>query len=186
VLPSRALQYHPQRCGSPGRKDITIPATVHPATFRQLHPRTSIRTATRAGGTHTATLEAALGQAQDSPRRPLGARFVRTTTNSTALYAILPYVALELYDTIVNRLPLAYKRRRRSPGRGGTTVSCALARFPPSPRHWHFASNKPQGPGGFASSPTTLVAPSVSTTMQRNTVPRAQPCWTYDPRLEPG
>jgi hypothetical protein len=75
------------------------------------------------------------------------------------LYAIPPYVALELCGTIVNCLPLAYKRRRRSRGRGGTTNSCALARFLPSSRYWHFASIKPQGPGGFASSPAMLVAP---------------------------
>jgi hypothetical protein len=31
--------------------------------------------------------------------------------------------------------------------------------FPPSPRYWHFASIKPQGPGGTTSSPATLVAP---------------------------
>jgi hypothetical protein len=87
------------------------------------------------------TLEVAPGQAQDSPRRPLGARFVRTTINSTALYAIPPYVALELCDMIVNRLPLAYKRRRRSPGRGGTIDSCALARFLPSPGYWPLREN---------------------------------------------
>jgi hypothetical protein len=42
VLPSRALQCHPRRCGSLGRQDITIPAVVHPLAFRQLHPRTSV------------------------------------------------------------------------------------------------------------------------------------------------
>jgi hypothetical protein len=33
VLPSRALQHHPRRCGSPGRQDIAIPATVQPPAF---------------------------------------------------------------------------------------------------------------------------------------------------------
>jgi hypothetical protein len=143
VRPSPPFCSHPGHCstipgcGSPTQQDITIPVVVHPLAFCQLRPQTSIRTVTRAGGAHTTTLEAALGQAEDSPRRPPGARFIRTTTNSTALYAI-------------------------------------LARFPPSPRYWHFASIKPQGPGGFASSPAMLVAPSASTTVQRNTLPRNQ------------
>jgi hypothetical protein len=68
--------------------------------------------------------------------------------------------SLELCGTIVNRLPLAYKRRRRSPGReeDGERHICT---FPPSPRYWHFASIKPQGPGGSSSSssPATLVGP---------------------------
>jgi hypothetical protein len=67
--------------------------------------------------------------------------------------------SLELCGTIVNRLPLVYKRRARSPGCWRTTDSCILAHFPPSPRYWHSASIKPQGPGGLSSSPATLVAP---------------------------
>jgi hypothetical protein len=41
--------------------------------------------------------------------------------------------SLELCGIVVNHLPLAFKRRRRSPGRGGTTDSCKLAGFSPSP-----------------------------------------------------
>jgi hypothetical protein len=37
------------------------------------------------------------------------------TINSTALYVIPPYVALELCGTIVNRLPLAYKKEETVP-----------------------------------------------------------------------
>jgi hypothetical protein len=40
-----------------------------------------------------------------------------------------------------------------------TTDSYTLARFRPHSRYWHFASIKLQGPGGFLSSPTLLVAP---------------------------
>jgi hypothetical protein len=94
---------------------------------------------------------------------------------------------LELCGMIVNRLPLAYKRRRRSPSRGGgTTDSCLLACFSPSPRYWHSASIKPQGPGGHSSSPALLVSPSASTMVQRNTAPRAHPSWTYGPQPKPG
>jgi hypothetical protein len=42
----------------------------------------------------------------------VGRRFVRTAINSTSLCATPPCVALRLCDTIVNRLPLTYKRRR--------------------------------------------------------------------------
>jgi hypothetical protein len=96
---------------------------------------------------------------QDLPRRPPEARFSRTTINFTTLCAMLPYVALEPCVMTVNFLSLAYKRRRRSPGCGGTTDSSSLAYFCLHPRYWHFASIKPQGPGGFSSSPALLVAP---------------------------
>jgi hypothetical protein len=92
---------------------------------------------------HTTTLKAAPRQAQDLPRCPPKARFSRTTINSTTLHAMPPYVALEPCSMTVNRLPLAYKRRRRSPGRRGRTDSGSLAHFRLHPRHWHFASIKP-------------------------------------------
>jgi hypothetical protein len=41
-------------------------------------------------------------------------------------------------------------------GGGGTANT---TRSPPSPRYWHLASIKPQGPGGFSSSVALLVAP---------------------------
>jgi hypothetical protein len=50
------------------------------------------------------------------------------------------------------------------------------ARFPPSPRYWHSPQSIHLGLGGQASSPSTLVAPSTSTTMQCNTMPRAHHC----------
>jgi hypothetical protein len=48
-------------------------------------------------------------QKQDSPRRP-------PTPRRCTLYRTC---SLELCGMIVNHLPLAYKRRRRFPGRGG-------------------------------------------------------------------
>jgi hypothetical protein len=110
-------------------------------------------------GFHSATLEVAPGRAQDSPRRSARSKIrqddqqLHDTTHHTAIRS------LELCGTIVNCLPLAYKRRGRSPGRGGMTESRILARFLSSPRYWHSASIKPQGPGGLTSSPATLVAP---------------------------
>jgi hypothetical protein len=137
-----ALCGHPRHCA-------TIPGTVAPSPTLWVPGRTRHRHAhrcassgllsaapssqrtdgDRTGSSHTTTLEAAPGKVQDSPRRPTGARIVRMTINSMALCAMPPYVALELCGTIVNRLPLAYKKRRRSPGHGGATNSCSLACF---------------------------------------------------------
>jgi hypothetical protein len=83
----------------------------------------------RTRSSHTTTLEAAPGQSQDLPRRPPEVRFSGTTINSMTLCAMSPYVALEPCDMTVNRLPLAYKRRRRSPGRRRRTDNCTLAHF---------------------------------------------------------
>jgi hypothetical protein len=55
----------------------------------------------------TITLEAAPGWAQDSPRRPPGARFSRTTIKSTTLCAMPPHVAPKPCGLTVNCLPLA-------------------------------------------------------------------------------
>jgi hypothetical protein len=73
------------------------------------------------------------------------ARVSRTTINSATLCAMSSNVALGPCSVTVNRLPFAYKRRRRSPGPegGGATDSCTLAHFRPHPRYWHFTSIKP-------------------------------------------
>jgi hypothetical protein len=47
VQPSRALCSHPQRHGNPGRQDVATPVAVHLTTFRQPHPRVSVRMATK-------------------------------------------------------------------------------------------------------------------------------------------
>jgi hypothetical protein len=135
---------HPHRCAAIPGTAVPSPALWEPGTTRHHHAccceSSSLPSATpssqrtngdQTGNSHTATLETAPGQVHDSTRRPTGARFVMTTINSTALCAMPPYVALELCGTIVNCLPLAYKRRRRSPGRGGTMDIGTLARFPP-------------------------------------------------------
>jgi hypothetical protein len=136
VRPSPPLCSHIGHCSAiPGavgaRDDKTSPSPplciLRPSVSYTLEPEYGRRTKREVA--HTATLEAAPGQAEDSIRRPLGARFVMTTINSTVLYTIPPYVALELYDTIVNCLPLAYKRRGQSPGRGGRRIVAHLHVF---------------------------------------------------------
>jgi hypothetical protein len=133
----------PTLCGHP-RRCATIPGTAapssapwEPGTTRHHHARccascglpsaepSSQRTdSDRTGSPHAATLEAAPGWVQDLPRHPPGARFTRTTVNFTTLCAMLPYVALRTVRH--DRLPLAYKRKRRSPGRGGRRIAAHL------------------------------------------------------------
>jgi hypothetical protein len=188
-----ALCSHPHRCATNPGTAAPSPALWEPGTTRHHHrccasssppsaqPSSWCTDDDQTRGSHTTILEVAPGLATT----PIEARFVNTAINSTTLCATSPYVALELCGTIVNRLPLAYKRRGRPPGRGGGG-ELHTRTFPPSPRYWHFASIKPQGPGGFSSSPTLLVAPSASTMVHCNTTPWAHPCWTYGPWPEPG
>jgi hypothetical protein len=125
VRPSPPLCCHPGHCNAvPGavgaQDDEKSPCPLLcSSSLSSSVPSSQRMDGDQTGNSHTATLEAAPRQVQDSPRCPTGARFVRMTINSTKLCAMPPYVALELCGTIVNCLPLAYKRRRRSPGRGG-------------------------------------------------------------------
>jgi hypothetical protein len=100
-----ALCGHPRRCATIPGTAAPSPALWGPGTTRHHHTRccapyglpsaapSSQRTdGDQTGSSHTTTLEAASGWVQDSPRRLTGARFVRTTVNSTALYTTLPHV----------------------------------------------------------------------------------------------
>jgi hypothetical protein len=102
-----ALCGHPRRCVTIPGTAAPSPALWEPRTTRHHHTRCctsyglpsaaplSQRTdGDQTGSSHTATLEGAPRRIQDSPRRPTGTRFVRTTINSTALSAMPPYVAL--------------------------------------------------------------------------------------------
>jgi hypothetical protein len=55
--------------------------------------------------------------------------------------------------------PLACFGLTAVPWLEGRTDSSTLAHFRPHPRYWYFASIKPQGPGGYPSSPALLVSP---------------------------
>jgi hypothetical protein len=103
----------PALCGHP-RRCATIPGTAAPSstlwkpgTTRHRHarcrasyglpsaaPSSQLTDGDRTRSSHATTLEAAPGRVQDSPRRPSGARFARTTINSATLCAMQPYVAL--------------------------------------------------------------------------------------------
>jgi hypothetical protein len=93
VPPSQALQRHPQHCGNPDRWDIATPAVVWPLIFRQLSPRTGVRTTTKQElQRYYPRSRAWTGTGLTTT--PAEARFVRTTVNSTTLCAMLPHVAL--------------------------------------------------------------------------------------------
>jgi hypothetical protein len=80
------------------------------------------------------TLEAAPGQAQEPPRGLLGTRFSRTAIEAQALCATRRTTPMSS-DENVNRLPLAYKRRRRPPSCKGTTDTQQVAHS--HSRYWH-------------------------------------------------
>jgi hypothetical protein len=192
VRPSPSLCRHPGRCNVvPSTVETQINETsshrplcgLRSSISRALHPSYGWQTNKSFSAT---TLEDDPGRAHDSPRRPPGARFARTTIDSTILCAMPPYVALRPCVTTVNRLPLAYKRRRRSPGHGGTTDSYSLAHFRLHPRYWHFASINPQGPGGFSSSPALLVDPLYEHHGTPKYSATSASCWTYGPWPQPG
>jgi hypothetical protein len=102
-----ALCGHPCRCATIPGTAAPSPALWKPGTTRRRHvhccasydlpsaePSSQRMDGDRMGSSHAATLEAAPGRVQDSPRHPPGARFTRTTVNSATPCAIPPYVAL--------------------------------------------------------------------------------------------
>jgi hypothetical protein len=146
VRPSPPLCRHPGHCsaipGTVGPRDggtsphqplcdfqPSVSVTLEPTYGRRPNKRLPHRYPRSRSWTGT-RLATTLRQKQNSPGRSPTPR--RCTPTATC--------RLELCGTIVNRLPLAYKMGRRSPGRGGKTDSGTLACFPPSPRCWHFAS----------------------------------------------
>jgi hypothetical protein len=140
-----------------GRQDAATPVVVRLTTSRQLHTRVSVRTTTKWEAPTPPPSKPLLDGYRARRDALPEARCARMAVYSTTLCAI-PLHVIRTVRHDCKPPPLAYKRRGQSPGRGGTTAS-TLTRFPPSPRYWHFALIKPQGPGGPASSPTSLVAP---------------------------
>jgi hypothetical protein len=137
-----ALCGHPHRCAAipstampspslwePGTTRHRHPRHCTPPAFRQLHPRAGVRTATQAGGAHAATLEAASGAAQEVAMTPAGSEIRQDDQQLHDIVHHTTIRSLELCSMIVNRLPLVYNRRSRSPGRRGKTDCCTLAFF---------------------------------------------------------
>jgi hypothetical protein len=127
-----ALCGHPRHCVATPCTAVSSPALWKPGATGHRHVRLCAASGLPSAqpsnrhtdddqtrSSHTTTLEATPGQAQDPPRCPPAVRFPRTITNSATLCAMSLYVALKPCDMTVNYLLLAYKRRRRSRGRGG-------------------------------------------------------------------
>jgi hypothetical protein len=144
-----------------GRQDAATPAVVRLTASRQLHTRVSVRTTTKWEAPTPPPSKPLLDGYRARRDALPEARCARMAVYSTTLCAI-PLHVIRTVRHDCKPPPLAYKRRGQSPGRGGggggATASTQTS-FPPSPQYWHFASIKPQGPGGPASSPTSLVAP---------------------------
>jgi hypothetical protein len=92
VLPSRALQRHPWRCGSTGRQDITTSATVRLPALRQCNPRADVRTTTKLGAPTPLPSKPLLDGHRTRRNVLPEARFARTANHSVALYTILSHV----------------------------------------------------------------------------------------------
>jgi hypothetical protein len=100
-----ALCGHLRRCATIPGTAAPSPTLWEPETTRHRHarccapyglqsaaPSSQHTDGDQTGSSHTATLEAAPGREQGSPRRPTGARFARTAIHFTTLYAIPPHV----------------------------------------------------------------------------------------------
>jgi hypothetical protein len=168
-----------------GQQDTATPATVLRTASHQLHPRVSTRATTKRK------------TPMQPPSKPLPegyrarhdvlleARFARTAVYSTTLHATPSHVARTVWHAC--KLPPPW------PIKGGA-VPCpwrddgqhSLARFPPSPRYWHLASIKPQGPGRFSSSPALLVAPLCKHHGATQDSALSTPLLDVRPRPEPG
>jgi hypothetical protein len=130
----------------------------------------------RSGGrttNHYATaLETAPVRAQDAPRRldwsriRQDARQLRgTARDASTRRRIVRHTCKLLPPWPIKGRAVPQPQGTRDDGQRSPT------RSPPSPRYWPLPQSKPLGLGGQTSSPTMLVAPSTSTTVQRNTVP---------------
>jgi hypothetical protein len=157
-----------------------MPTTVPRTASRQRHPRISTWADTERATPTPPPSKPLLDGYRARHDVPPEARFARTAVYSTALCAIPPHVARSVWHAYKLPPPWPIKGGAVPRPQGGDREH-ALAHFLPSPRYWHLPRSVPLEPGDPASSPALLVAPSASTTVQRNIVPRAHPCWTYSP-----
>jgi hypothetical protein len=151
---------------------------VRPTASRQLHPRANVRTTTRRGISTPPLSKPLLGEYRAHHDAPSEARFARTAFHSVALSAMPSHVARIVRHAC--KLPPPW------PIKGGAVPWPQRERALTHAHCLHHdigtcLNKKPLGPGGPASSPASLVAPSASTTVRRNIVPRPHNCWTYGP-----
>jgi hypothetical protein len=143
-VPSRALQRHPRRCGSTGRRDAATPAAVPHTASRQLHPQVSTRAATERKAPTPPPSKSLLDGYRARHDDPLEARFAGTTVYSAALYATPPHVDKTVWHAC--KLPPPWPIKGGAvPWPQGDDGQDSLVRFPPSPRYWHLASIKTSG-----------------------------------------
>jgi hypothetical protein len=92
TTPSRALQRHPQCCGSTGRQDAATLVVVRLTASRQLHPRVIIRTTTKLGISAPPPSKPPLDGHRACHDAPPEARFARTAVYSMILCVVPPHV----------------------------------------------------------------------------------------------
>jgi hypothetical protein len=132
---------------------------------------------------YAATLETAPIRAQDAPRCLDRSRICQDgrQLHGTARHASTRRKIVRHACKLLPPWPIKGGAAPQPHGKRRDDGQRSPLRSPPSPRYWHLPQSIPLGLGGRASSPSTLVAPSTSTTVQRNTVPRAHHYWTYGP-----
>jgi hypothetical protein len=179
-----ALCGHPRHCSAmPGTATTSLTLLERKGTGRR-HARhcTSYRPPLttpscrptgggRTANHYTTTLEAAPVRAQDSPRRPNrseirqdGRQLLGTTRHASTRRRTVRHDC-----KLLPPWPIKGGAVPQPQGTGGRITITRT--FLPSPRYWHLPQSVPLGPGGPASSPAMLVAPSTSTTVQHNIVP---------------
>jgi hypothetical protein len=117
VRPSRVLWNNPRRCGALFRWGAAKPGPVQHKRPHQQDPWIDVRTATRRGRWPDYP-RSYTRRVQKPPRHLREPGSTRTPIKSQALRFGTTILYKKSCDTSVSRLPLAYKRRWRSPGRG--------------------------------------------------------------------
>jgi hypothetical protein len=182
TTPSQALQHHPRHCGSAGRQDASTPAVVPRTAPRQLHLESAHG---RRPNGRLLRRQPLLDGHKARHNAPPEARFTRTTVSSAALYAIPSHVTRTVRHACKRPPPWPIKGGA-VPLTHGDDRQHSDARSLPSPRYWHLASIKPQGPGGPASSPASLVAPLGKHHDATQYSASSTPLLDVRPRPEPG
>jgi hypothetical protein len=147
----------------------------------QWHPRVLTRTALEQATSTPPPLKPLLDAHRTRHDAPPEARFAMTAVYSMALCAMPPHVARTVWHAYKLLPPWPIKGGAVPPAVGGrlTTHTCTLSAFTTILALASIST--------FETWRTSLLSrltcspPSASTTVHRNIVPRAHPCWTYGP-----
>jgi hypothetical protein len=158
---------------------------VRPPAFRRPDPRADARTTARREAPTPPPSKPHLDGYRTRHDALPEARFARTVVYSVVPCTIPPHVA-KLCGAILLPPPPWPIKGGGNPPVAGDDRQRTLTHFPPSPRYWHFALIKPQGPGGLSSSPASLVSPLCKHHGATQYSASSTPLLDVRPRPEPG